>query len=127
MKIMAMTLCWLVATSCFGQDESIYQGIWQDVKKPDRYFTIHANDKTLVLVYLEGIPKNENTLQSAYIGKVFARTQSGVMFVLKRISPAEVPDAYDQIELSFTSPTEGTIYPHTVQHLPNVLFIRRIF
>ena len=128
MKKLAVMLSWFVAASCFGQDVSIYQGIWQDINKPDRYFTIHENDQTLVLIYLEGVAMNPDKFKSVYIGGVDALFPNGaVQFILSRMSPTPEFDFFNRIELTFTSPTFGTIYPNTILDMDALVVIRKIF
>lgn len=45
-----------------------YSGIWQDQNRPERYYSIHVKENTLILIDLAELETNSNALQSSYSG-----------------------------------------------------------
>jgi hypothetical protein len=106
-KIVATLLFSLLFTNfCFADSEPVsVDGVWQDVRNENRYYSIHTKGGTVVLIDLSKLEQSSTTLKSSYVGKL----DDGV---LTQLAPeySSNPNLL-QVYLSFRSPTQAFVHP----------------
>lgn len=69
---------------------SAFQGVWQDVQDPTKFYSIHINGTEVVLIDLGGLEESAVTRASAYYGTIEYSTSG---FYEARLSVLEINPA----------------------------------
>ncbi len=95
----------LIPTLGVCDQETTINGIWQDNKKPNNYYSIHQDTNIIVLIDLARLESSGETFSATYIGSVTDK-------ILKPLSPINnVPLSGLSIQLKLHSNTLATIIP----------------
>jgi hypothetical protein len=104
--VTALLFSLLVALPCsFAQSTAPdVEGIWRDINSNSKYYSLHVEGDSVVLLDLSRLERTHDTLASAYMGKLGD-------LILTRVGPTvpTVPDFNGQVALHFTSASEGSI------------------
>lgn len=99
-----LLICLLTYSAVSHSQETDYSGIWQDVENSADYYVIREKGDEIVFIALPGVEAYADTLRFSYIGE-----KSDL--IVDSLSGVERSDIYQQLQLQFESPDNGSFYP----------------